>query len=82
MRYDWFMATDDTIPRVARPRGELTQQQRRGLILAENKRDDAIHEYRRYLVDLLDAGCSYSEVSRESGVSTSTLQHWKKVTPR
>lgn len=67
-----------TIRRVARPRGEMTEQQRRRWIRAENKVDDAKDELRRVTVEILAEGASFSEVSKATGLSTNTLQRWKR----
>ncbi len=71
-----------TIRRVARPRGEMTEQQRRRWIRAENKVDDAKDELRRVTVEILAEGASFSEVSKATGLSTNTLQRWKREAGR
>lgn len=63
---------------VARPRGEMTKDQLRRWIRAENKVDDAKDELRRVTVEILAEGASFSEVSRNTGLSTHTLQRWKR----
>lgn len=67
-----------TIRRVSRPRGEMTDQQRRRWIRAENKVDDARDELRRVTVEILAEGASFAEVSKATGLSTNTLQRWKR----
>lgn len=67
-----------TIRRVARPRGELTQAQLRRWVRAENKVDDAKDELRRVTVEILAEGASFAEVSKATGLSTNTLQRWKR----
>lgn len=67
-----------TIRRVARPRGEMTQAQLRRWIRAENKVDDAKDELRRVTVEILAEGASFAEVSKATGLSTNTLQRWKR----
>lgn len=67
-----------TIPRVSRPRGEMTEQQLRRWIRAENKLDDARDELRRVTVEILTEGASFAEVSKATGLSTNTLQRWKR----
>lgn len=67
-----------TIRRVSRPRGELTQAQVRRFIRAENKLDDAKDELRRVVLSILAEGASFSEVSKATGLSTNTLQRWKR----
>lgn len=73
------MTPTDTIQRVPRPRGTLTDAQQRTLAKKTAKRDTAIDDYRAFVVGLLNDGCSYSEVRKATGVSTSTLQEWKKA---
>lgn len=67
-----------TIRRVARPRGEMTERQQRRWIRAENKVDDAKTELRRVTVEILSEGASFAEVSKATGLSTNTLQRWKR----
>ena len=67
-----------TIRRVSRPRGELTQAQLRRWIRAENKLDDAKEELRRVTTEILTEGASFVEVSKATGLSTNTLQRWKR----
>ena len=67
-----------TIPRVPRPRGELTPDQRRRFIRAENRLDDAKDELRRVVLEILAEGASFAEVSKATGLSTNTLQRWKR----
>lgn len=72
------MAGDATIRRVARPRGDLDSEQRRRIENAKWHLDEAQEAYRNAVLSVLRDGCSFSEVSRESGLSTSTLQRWKR----
>lgn len=67
-----------TVRRVARPRGEMTERQQRRWIRAENKVDDAKTELRRVTVEILAEGASFAEVSKVTGLSTNTLQRWKR----
>lgn len=67
-----------TIGRVARPRGELTKAQLQRWIRAENRVDDAKDELRRVTVAILNEGASFAEVSKATGLSTNTLQRWKR----
>ena len=67
-----------TVRRVARPRGEMTERQQRRWIRAENKVDDAKTELRRVTVEILAEGASFAEVSKATGLSTNTLQRWKR----
>ena len=72
------MAETDTIRRVARPRGTLNNSQTRRLDKAADKRAAAEAAYRAVVVGLLHEGCSFSELSKATGLSTSTLQKWKR----
>jgi len=56
----------------------LTQAQVRRFIRAENKLDDAKDELRRVVLSILAEGASFSEVSKATGLSTNTLQRWKR----
>lgn len=67
-----------TIRRVPRPRGELTPDQLRRFIRAENKVDAAKDELRRVVLSILAEGASFAEVSKATGLSTNTLQRWKR----
>lgn len=53
-----------TLPRVARPRGTLTDEQLRRLTKAGKKRDDATAAYRAEVVAVLLEGGSFNEVTR------------------
>lgn len=68
----------DTIRRVSRPRGVLTAQQTRRLHRAAEKRDAADTAYRAEVVAVLAEGASFAEVRKTTGLSTSTLQAWKR----
>lgn len=67
-----------TIPPVPRPRGELTEDEKRRAEFLREMADAARDEYRDYCVGLLAAGRSFSEVSKATGLSTRTLQNWKR----
>ena len=67
-----------TIRRVARPRGVLSEQQMQELDYRRQLRDHWDGAYREFVVGLLDGGCSFSEVSKVTGLSTNTLQRWKR----
>lgn len=71
-----------TIRRVSRPRGEMTKDQLRRWVRAENKVDDAKDELRRVTVEILTEGASFAEVSKATGLSTNTLQRWKREAGR
>lgn len=76
------MASDATIQRVSRPRGEMTRDQLRRWVRAENKVDAAKEDLRRVTVAILTEGASFAEVSKETGLSTNTLQRWKREAGR
>jgi len=67
-----------TIPRVPRPRGELTEAQRRRFIRAENALDDAKDRLREVVLSIMAEGASFAEVNKLTGISTNTLQRWKR----
>ena len=67
-----------TLPRVARPRGTLTDEQLRRLTKAGKKRDDATAAYRAEVVAVLLEGGSFNEVRDATGLSKDTLQRWKR----
>lgn len=72
------MTTDATIRRVARPRGVLTEKQERKLRVLRERVDYAEETYRREVLFTLASGASFSEVSKATGLSTNTLQRWKR----
>lgn len=67
-----------TIPRVPRPRGELTETQRQILRVARDESDEARAAYQAEVVNALEDGASFAEVSKFTGLSTNTLQRWKR----
>ncbi len=67
-----------TLPRVARPRGTLTDEQLRRLTKAGKKRGDANAAYRAEVVAVLLEGGSFNEVRDATGLSKDTLQRWKR----
>lgn len=71
------MSDATTIRRVPRPRGELSDRRERRLALAASARDKAEAAYRAEVVAALHEG-SFSEVSKVTGLSTNTLQRWKR----
>jgi uncharacterized protein YerC len=71
-----------TIRRVARPRGVLSDEQVQELEYRRQLRDHWADAYRDLVVDLLSEGCSFSEVSKATGLSTNTLQRWKREAGR
>lgn len=72
------MASDATIRRVSRPRGELTAAQERRLTRAGEKAFNAEAAWRAEVVATLNEGASFAEVSKFTGLSTNTLQRWKR----
>lgn len=72
------MPSDATVSRVARPRGEVTISQQRRLEKAADRADQAQLIYRREVVAVLAEGASFIEVSKATGLSTATLQRWKR----
>lgn len=67
-----------TIRRMARPRGELEAGEIRRAEKLRDQADAAQGEYRDYVVGLLAKGRSFSEVANATGLSTNTLQRWKR----
>jgi hypothetical protein len=73
------MATGtDSVRRVPRPRGSLTDAQQRRLTRAAGKRSQADADYRAEVLAVMAEGASFSEVSSWTGHSTKTLQTWKR----
>lgn len=72
------MASDATIPRVARSRGELTAAQVRRLDRLRARRETAESDYRAGVLAVMTEGASFAEVSKATGLSTNTLQRWKR----
>jgi transposase-like protein len=61
-----------------RPRGELSDAQRRKISKAAKAVDDAEAAYRAVVLAAMEAGASFAEVSKATGLSTNTLQRWKR----
>lgn len=76
------MTSRDTLPPVVRARGVLSDAQLRRLAKAAAKRDQAAEEYRAEVVKVLAEGGSFSEVANATGLSTNTLQRWKREAGR
>lgn len=68
----------DSIRTVSRPRGELSSAQQRRLDRAAAKREAAETAYRSEVLAVMAEGGSFSEVSKATGLSTNTLQRWKR----
>lgn len=69
------------IRRVARPRGELSGATVRALAKAQERAASADADLRRLAVAALEEG-SFSAVSNATGLSTNTLQRWKREAGR
>ena len=68
-----------TIPRVSRPRGVLSENEEHVVANMKAAASRAQDEYRSYCVFLLvERGRSFAEVSKSTGLSTNTLQRWKR----
>ena len=62
-----------------RPRGDLSPARLKRITAAATKRDEAEATYREeVLAALTYDGASFMEVSKATGLSTNTLQRWKK----
>lgn len=72
------MTTDARIERVPRPRGELSPGRANTLREFRQRADEAQDDYRREVLEALAAGGSFSWVSEVTGLSTNTLQRWKR----
>lgn len=72
------MTKTATIERVPRPRGEVTDKQRARLDALEYALCEAQREYREAVLRTLAQGASFAEVSKATGLSTNTLQRWKR----
>lgn len=71
--------TPATVQRVPRPRGELTSARARRLAHLVKARSDAEANLRiEALLALTEDGASFREVSDLTGLSTNTLQRWKR----
>lgn len=81
MESDKPVAIGATLRRVARPRGKLSAKTLRTLATERDRLDFAESAYRRVVLAALEEG-SFSEVSRATGLSTNTLQRWKREAGR
>lgn len=75
------MQTTDTIGRVTRPRGVLSEETVADLEQAKSLMESRRRNYREAVVAALEEG-SFSEVSRVTGLSKDTLQRWKREASR
>lgn len=77
------MTTDATIRPVPRKRGVLSLEQMGCLSHLRQMADSYEDEYRDAVVDFLTSkGVSFSEMSKFTGLSTNTLQRWKRESAR
>lgn len=67
-----------TMPPVSRPRGELTPAQVRRLTRAAERRQQAEVDYRAEVLAVMAEGASFAQTSQATGLSTNTLQRWKR----
>lgn len=67
-----------TVPRVPRPRGSLSDDQARRLARAAARRVEAEQAYRAAVLAVMAEGASFAEVAKATGLSTNTLQRWKR----
>lgn len=68
----------DIVRRVARPRGELTFVQEKSLTRMRRDYEAAEARWHATVVRTLNEGASFAEVSKFTGLSTNTLQRWKR----
>ncbi|WP_459982611.1 hypothetical protein [Nocardioides sp. AN3] len=62
---------------MGRPRGRLTMATLRDLDRTRKRLDEAERVYRLRVLEALNEG-SFDEVSKATGLSTNTLQRWKR----
>lgn len=67
-----------TIRRVARPRGVPTKNEVMLMARVKERADAAAKDYRDCVLTVLANGASFAEVSKATGLSTNTLQRWKR----
>jgi len=67
-----------TIAPVSRPRGKLTEKQFDDLMRLKAEAQIAQAFYRNEVVYVLESGASFAEVAKATGLSTNTLQRWKR----
>lgn len=66
------------LPVTPRPRGELTPAQRKRLDFYAMRAARSQENYRAEVVAVMGEGASFTEVSKATGLSTNTLQRWKR----
>lgn len=67
-----------TLSRMPRARGSLDDAQLRRIARAAEKRDAADAAYRAEVLAVMAEGASFSEMAKATGLSTNTLQRWKR----
>lgn len=67
-----------TIPRVSRPRGVPSKNEVMLMARVKERAEAAAKDYRDCVVGVLLNGASFAEVSKATGLSTNTLQRWKR----
>lgn len=67
-----------TVRCMARNRGSLTPDQQRRLAQSAEKRENAEADYRAEVLAVMAEGGSFAEVAKVTGLSTNTLQRWKR----
>jgi hypothetical protein len=72
------MTTDATIPFMPRARGVLSDVRKHELEFARNRVELAQEQYRGKVLQALEDGGSFSWVSEVTGLSTNTIQRWKR----
>lgn len=72
------MTAGATMRRVARPRGALSKEQQRRIQRAFSKQAEAERAYRAEVLAAMAEGASFAEMSTFTGLSTNTLQRWKR----
>lgn len=72
------MPVTDTLRRVTRPRGELDNDRRKHLARLAQKAEAAKADLRTEALKALAEGGSFSWVAEVTGLSTNTLQRWKR----
>lgn len=65
-------------PPVGRPARALTPAQERRLERVQERADRAAAAYRAEVLAVLGEGASYAQLSASTGLSTNTIQRWKR----
>lgn len=67
-----------TIQPMPRPRGALSDVRKHELEFARDRVEHTQREYRHKVLQALEDGGSFSWVSEVTGLSTNTIQRWKR----